>query len=229
MKIGSKKFWMMCIAFALAVVLALPAGAALYAKTISVYTGATIYIDGVEMKPTDVNGNPVETFIHNGTTYVPLRAVSQSMGKAVDWDGENHIVYIGKKPGDSQYLLDVCPPYQTEYYATYKTVTIAGKEYAGRPFKLGTEFGVERRSGYALFNLDGQYDTLCFSVGHRDGEEMKNSSIDIYLDGELTYTVELTGEMMPTYYEFALKGALQMKIEGNPGAHRYAIFDAVIG
>lgn len=228
MKLRSKKFWTMCIAFVLAVALTVPASATLYSKTIGVYTGATIYIDGVEMKPTDVNGNPVETFIHNGTTYVPLRAVSQSMGKAVDWDGENHIVYIGKKPGDSQYLLDVCPPYQTERYTEHKTVDIAGKTYADRPFSIGRDYYYDN-DGYALFNLDGQYDTLCFTVGHIDGKQMDDSSIDIYLDGKLSYTVELTAEMMPTYYEFALKGALQMKIVGNEYAGMYAIFDAVIG
>ena len=67
----------------------LPATAASSQKTISVTTGVPIYVDGVEMKPTDVNGNPVETFLYNGTTYVPLRAVSQYLGKAVKWDGNS--------------------------------------------------------------------------------------------------------------------------------------------
>lgn len=59
------------------------AGAALKSKTIEVYTGSSIYIDGVELHPTDANGKPVEVFSYNGTTYVPLRAVSESLGKAV--------------------------------------------------------------------------------------------------------------------------------------------------
>lgn len=77
----------------------LPATAASSKKTISVTTGVPIYVDGVEMKPTDANGNPVETFLYNDTTYVPLRAVSQYLGKAVKWDGNTRSVYIGDVPG----------------------------------------------------------------------------------------------------------------------------------
>ena len=43
----------------LALSAALPVQAALAGKTIEVFTGVTIYVDGVEMKPTDANGKEV--------------------------------------------------------------------------------------------------------------------------------------------------------------------------
>lgn len=186
--------------------LASPAGAALTTKTIQVLTGAEIYVDGVKMEPKDANGNPVETFVYNGTTYVPLRAVSQSLGKNVNWDGENQRVYIGEKPGEKQYLLDVCPPYQSKGFKIFPTVSMAGQKYANC-------FQVCGNGGYGLFNLNGQYKTLSFDVGHIDGDEMEESTLDIYLDGTLAFSVDLEPEMLPKHYDIPLHNALQMKME----------------
>lgn len=189
--------------------LASPVGAALASKTIQVLTGVDIYVDGVEMKPTDVNGNPVETFVYNGTTYVPLRAVSQSLGYAVNWDGANQRVYIGEQPGQKQYLLTVCPPYQTREYSAPTTITMAGTKYANC-----ASFGSD---GWALFNLNGQYDTLSFDVGHIDGQGMHPGSLNIYLDDELAFSMDLDPEAMPKHIEVPLYKALQMKIELDSG------------
>lgn len=197
----------------LALALVVPAGAALTDKTIEVLTGVDIYVDGVEMKPTDANGKPVETFVYNGTTYVPLRAVSQSLGKNVKWDGANQRVYIGEVPGEKQYLLSVCPPYQTENYKAPATLTMAGQKYANG-FSCGD---------YALFNLNGQYDTLSFDIGHIDGKDMDESTINIYLDNELVFSLDLDGEMMVEHYVIPLHSALQMKIEFGNNGRSYAM------
>ncbi len=215
MKKHSVKGFLAGILFtALTLALVLPAGAALVSKTIEVFTGVTIYVDGVEMKPTDVNGNPVETFVYNGTTYVPLRAVSQSLGENVDWDGATQSVYIGERPGTKQYLLTVCPPYQTTGdYSTPATISMAGQKYANG-FVLGETDGTDYlTSGTALFNLNGQYNTLEFDVGHIDGRSMGNCTLNLYLDGTLAFSTDMTPEMLPTHYSVPLRGALQMKLE----------------
>ncbi len=68
-------------------------------KTVTaVYNNIKIVIDGKEITPKDANGNTVEPFIIDGTTYLPVRAVSEALGKEVDWDGTSNTVYIGKKP-----------------------------------------------------------------------------------------------------------------------------------
>ena len=62
------------------------------------YDDIQIYVDGMKIEPKDVNGNKVEPFIYNGTTYLPVRAVGNAFGKEVAWDGENKSVYLGKQP-----------------------------------------------------------------------------------------------------------------------------------
>ncbi len=44
-----------------------------------------------------VNGNKIsaDNILYKGTTYVPIRAVAESMGKKVAWDGKNFTANIG--------------------------------------------------------------------------------------------------------------------------------------
>lgn len=203
---------------ALVLGLIIPAGAAMTSKTIQVLTGADIYVDGVELNPTDANGKPVETFVYNGTTYVPLRAVSQSLGKAVNWDGENQRVYIGEAPGMKQYLNSVCPPYEVDHYETPALVEMSGKKYTN-VILLGRN---GRPGGWALYNLNGQYSELRFDVGHIDGEAMTEETINIYLDGELAFSVDLKPDELVNHFDVPLHNALQMKIETNHGDYALA-------
>ena len=52
------------------------------------YMGIRLVVDGKEVTPKDPNGNVVEPFASNGTTYLPVRAVSEALGKEVTWDGD---------------------------------------------------------------------------------------------------------------------------------------------
>ena len=205
-KHSTRDFFAGILLMALIFSLASPAGAALVGKTIQVLTGVEIYVDGVEMKPTDANGNPVETFVYNGTTYVPLRAVSQSLGYAVNWDGANQRVYIGEQPGQKQYLLSVCPPYQSDHFYTPETISMSGKTYTNC-------CTFDYFDAFALFNLNGQYQTFSFDIGHIDEKSMVEGTLYIYLDGELAYTMELDPEALPQHRDIPLNGALQMKIQ----------------
>lgn len=73
-------------------------------KTVSIaYNNIKICIDGTYLEPKDTNGNPVEPFILDGTTYLPVRAVGNAIGKTVDWDGETNTVFLGSKPGDNKF------------------------------------------------------------------------------------------------------------------------------
>lgn len=65
--------------------------------------GIRIVIDGREYTCTDARGNIVKPMRYNGTTYIPVRAVSTAFGKAVYWDGENETVYLGKMDGKLEY------------------------------------------------------------------------------------------------------------------------------
>lgn len=71
----------------------------IYAKQINdtieiAYNNIKISVFGQECIPKDTDGNIVEPFIYEGTTYVPIRAISQAFGKRVDWNDETKTVEI---------------------------------------------------------------------------------------------------------------------------------------
>lgn len=88
----------------------LTSGAGLAANGTTLYnvvtSGIKIIVDGKKINPTDANGNSVEPMIYNGTTYLPVRAVANALGKSVYWDGPNYTVYLGKMSGDLGYPTD---------------------------------------------------------------------------------------------------------------------------
>ncbi len=89
----------------IAVTMMLALGATVLAKqtteTINVmYDNIKILIDGVEYTPKDANGNIVEPFIYNGTTYLPVRGIANAFNVAVDWDEKNSAVNLGYSKAD---------------------------------------------------------------------------------------------------------------------------------
>ncbi len=58
------------------------------------YCNIKIEVDGTEITPTDVNGASTEPFTIDGTTYLPIRAVSDALGYSVSWDETTKTVHI---------------------------------------------------------------------------------------------------------------------------------------
>lgn len=77
--------------------LALPAMAAIQEIRVSV-GGIDIYVDGELKIPVNAQGTRVDPMVYDGTTYLPVRAISNMLGKEVTWDGETSSIYIGKAP-----------------------------------------------------------------------------------------------------------------------------------
>ncbi len=64
-------------------------------KQISVeYDNIKINIDGNNYVAKDANGNIVEPFTYNGTTFLPVRGVANAFGKNVDWNNNTKTVSI---------------------------------------------------------------------------------------------------------------------------------------
>lgn len=64
------------------------------------YSDIKICVNGEYITPTDANGNEVEPFIVNGTTYLPVRAVGNALDMDVDWDNDTSTVSLSDKSID---------------------------------------------------------------------------------------------------------------------------------
>lgn len=84
-----------CLVFLLA--LCLFTVPALAVSGMSQKDGITIDINGERLNPVDANGNAVEPFAIDGTTYVPVRALSEALGYDVIWNAEQNSINVVPK------------------------------------------------------------------------------------------------------------------------------------
>ncbi len=59
------------------------------------FSNIKIIVDGKQLSTSK------EPFTYNGTTYLPVRAVAEAVGKDVTWDGATKTVYLGEVPADT--------------------------------------------------------------------------------------------------------------------------------
>lgn len=132
-----KRFLVTILAAALALTLAVGVFASTgdVQKTLS-YNNIKITLNGNTITPKDANGNAVEPFIIDGTTYLPVRAVAEALGLDVQWDGETKTVKLGEKSSNA--TESTTPAYgNTESYKIsdthfeYFTNSIGNIEYRG--------------------------------------------------------------------------------------------------
>lgn len=104
---NNKKFNIKSFTLGVCLALVLTSTITVMAQTIDVFMGGIkVYWEGVEKTLRDNKGDKVEPILYNGTTYVPLRAMSNLMGKDVDWNQNEKAVYVGKKPTMKTYSLE---------------------------------------------------------------------------------------------------------------------------
>lgn len=192
-------------------------GTVAYAKSatenISVrYDNIKVYKDNVLSDLKDSNGQKIEPFIYNGTTYLPLRGAANLAGLGVTWDGATKSVYLwDEMTASDTYLLDVCQPYEG-YQDIYKQVDGKSFEMAGKKYSNGMVLmRAQTFIGSALFNLDGKYSTLECTVGHV-GNSDKEQSVSFIVDGKLVKEVTVEAGEMPKSISIPLNYGLQLKI-----------------
>lgn len=101
------KQWKGFISGILATVLVLgfvfPAYAAYQKQATLNYNDIKITMNGKQITPTDANGNAVEPFVIEGSTYLPVRAVANALDLTVGWDDATKTVSLtnGDAPAET--------------------------------------------------------------------------------------------------------------------------------
>lgn len=209
MKQGKKVRWFLSgvLTALLVVSLASPAFAALAGKMIQVYTGVNVYVDDVLVEPRDANGNPVEVFVYNGTTYLPIRAIGNALGKTVQWDAKTSSAYVGKHSSDKPavWLQDLD-------YFTGSDWRVTGNEK--------DNMGQTRTNCIRANDLDntyiinGQYTLLSGTLFQPYDSRSQDlaTRLKIYGDGELLYSAEVEGGVKPIDFTVDVTGVLELRV-----------------
>ncbi len=80
-----------------------------------------VVVDGEQLICYDKNGNVVEPFVFEGTTYVPVRGVAQAFDVSVSWDQETKTVHLGKVGGAPTLSDEINIFYNGERFICYDT------------------------------------------------------------------------------------------------------------
>lgn len=212
-----------------ALVLVLLLGSVAYADRIDVtFKDIKVYVDGALVELEDASGRDVEPFIYKGEVYLPLSAVAEAMDLQYAWNGAKLSAYLGTVPGEKQYLLDVCPPYQTQCVDLYTNENGKSLKMAGKSYTNGFKFWNSGSEKFLLFSLDGKYSKMTFTLGHVDGQHMEDVKFQIFLDGKLAGEYFVPAEGLPKTYSIDLNYALSMKITGVKWIHYAGFADVVI-
>ncbi|MBE6682390.1 MAG: copper amine oxidase N-terminal domain-containing protein [Ruminococcaceae bacterium] len=180
-----------------------------------VYNDVKIVVDGKTIDPKDANGNPVEPFIYNGTTYLPVRAVGEAVGKEVKWDSVTKTVYLGEEISTDDWISQCSPYSYSDRSGKVTTVFDVDNRYVmgGKEYTRGFVFEATNNGSFTLSNLNGIYDTLKVTAGHIDNSAHSDIYVNIYLDGVHSTSYEIEWDALPKELEIPLNGALQLKIE----------------
>lgn len=63
--------------------------------------GVTVLVDGERQQFVDANGKTLYPIIYNGSTYLPLRAIGNLMGKQVGWSSALSTVFLGEQADET--------------------------------------------------------------------------------------------------------------------------------
>lgn len=170
-----------------------------------------ITYDGVEKVLKDTNGNRVFPINYNGSTYLPVRAISGLLGVNVDWDGNTNTVILGDAGRSARVdLIDGKIPHILG--DAFSSVIPSSKgekcQVAGRTLdhwiRIGTglSYGLWRNTQQS-YNPDGKYQFLTFTAYAPDdvtlvfyNNQTKDSvlgTVNLEAGVPSTHTIELNG------------------------------------
>lgn len=158
-----------------------------------------------------VNGENVEAknIAYNGTTYVPLRAIAEMMGKEVVWDGSTNTASINDKKDDVPNTKEEKPVKSSDETLSQKNAIKKAKSYldysafskSGLIKQLEFEGFSNEDSAYAVNKLDINWKEqalkkgksyLDYSAFSRSGL-IKQLEFEGFTNEEATYAVDQIG------------------------------------
>ena len=191
------------------------------------YNNIQIYVDGNKIEPKDASGNSVEPFMYNGTTYLPVRAVGQAFGKAVEWDGKNNAIYIGKNPNsdtpsiwldDMDYFNFQSSQYgkQSDWWFLWDRVN--GQDNTGSSYGHGLcykMYGYTDMVQYTEYLLNSKYATFKgnFVLAYGSRSTTAVARLTILGDDNVLYQATVGASVLPQAFNINVSGVIKLKIQ----------------
>lgn len=199
--------------------------AATNSKMIEVfYNVANIKINKTSSMPTDPDNKP---FVYNGTTFVPLRYISEALNLPVQWDGATSTVNIGEMEKESEVYIGNgidAMNYQESFsgFASYYNNVKKDASDEGYPSNQQAvdNTGIKydnfvvfstgaNKTSVIEYPLNAKYKKFKTNLGViKESKTSKASTIiEVLLDGKSVKTYTLTAGSMPQDIEIDVTNA----------------------
>ena len=166
-----------------------------------------IVVDGVDKTDLMTDAKP---FVYNGRTYVPIRFVSETLGKQVQWDGTTSTVYINDDGSMNKDVYFATMGYDSaddSIYLDNKTNTVGGN--------IGANNG-KTVTKSIVFNLNGVAKNIMGTVDMSDSARTEGEGkVTIYdQDNRILFeTPTMRKATDPISFNVSTNGALQIRVE----------------
>jgi len=178
------------------------------------YSNIKIMIDGVEYEPKDANGYPVEPFIYNGTTYLPVRGIANAFGSSVNWNPETMTVSLGSSKFDWLEQMGYVDYYTDSNLNNFKL-------YSNEKYSRGIKFSFDRGAYHegtlketdvakqkVTYKIDKRYNKFYTTLVSEDETRQDDVAVKFYGDNnKLLYaSPSLNGSSKPVDINFDVSG-----------------------
>lgn len=184
-------------------------GCSLMLTTVSFADGGIIkfIVNGLDLTPTNGKyNNAPATIVQNGTTYVPIRLVSNMLDVPIKWDGGTRSIIIGDEIKGT-YLSDLNPSFVKHEDSGYNGKLYLNKrDFVINERDFGTK-GIEiynTKESVIQYDLNSKYNNLSLYVGIDD---------DTYK--ELPQRVAILGDEQVLWEGLLVYGSKPEKIDLN--------------
>ena len=191
-----------------------PAASNLTVKTPITYRGIQLVVSGKTVEPTDANGEPVEPFILDGTTYLPVRAIANALGLRVGWNEASSTVAL-EAPKELQ-----PPPTVVSWRLSKKTETVSWSFLGDEPVVDCFTYHYDKAGNhtetvYTTTNSNSKNGGYTNTYTYNEAGVLVSAYVDgLYTvsyeynsDGDPTKTVYMIGDFFDHSYTYAYDGS----------------------
>lgn len=183
-----------------------------------------------DIKINNVSQMPEQApFVYEGTTYVPLRYISEKLGEQVKWDGSTGTIYIGDTGEENAvYLEDGIKNMRfsatdddsrlgssngnkikdniNNEYDQYVTLYIDAVNFYGFPYETST--------ATVEYPLNGQFKTFKATAGLTENYKDTISKVELTIKGddEIIYEGVIEAGEMPLEIDLDVSGVVKLSI-----------------
>lgn len=177
-----------------------------------VYDNIKIVVDGKEVNfGLDSEGKKIEPFIYNGTTYLPVRAVGEAIGKDVSWDQSSKTVFLGSAAVNNNFTQ-----VNTEEKDLVNTLNAFNETRRVYVYKSGKNKGIELQlydntETNINYNLEGKYTNISCLVGVE--EASKKGTLKFIGDGRTLAEYPIESDKMADNVNVDVSGVKNLMIQ----------------